>query len=115
MLMQAAAVNLKAKLFRGFSDSSRLSILDALRSGPCTVGEIVSAAGLTQSNVSNHLACLRDCGLVTSQQEGRFVRYQLSDPKVAGLLSLADELLAEVARGVYECVNYTSEGPNDDC
>jgi DNA-binding transcriptional ArsR family regulator len=106
MLMQATAVDLKAKLFRGFSDSSRLSILDTLRGGPSTVSQIVAATDLAQSNVSNHLACLRDCGLVTSEQEGRFVRYQLSDPRVAALLNLADELLAEVAKGVYECVNY---------
>ena len=65
----------KAKLFRGFGDPSRLGILDALRQGPRTVGEIVDTTGLTQSNVSNHLACLRDCGLVASEQQGRYVTY----------------------------------------
>lgn len=59
---------LKAKLFRGFSDPSRLSILEALRNGPLTVGEIVEATGLTQSNTSNHLSCLNDCGLVRRDQ-----------------------------------------------
>src|SRR5437899_945361 len=100
------AVALQAKLFRGFADTSRLSILQALRAGPMTVGEIVSATSLTQSNVSNHLSCLRDCGLVVSAQEGRFVRYTLSDKRVGRLLRLADELLADVARGVYECTRY---------
>jgi len=55
----------------GGSDPSRLSILDALHTGALTVGEIVEATGLTQSNVSNHLACLRDCGLVIAEQQGR--------------------------------------------
>lgn len=100
------ALGLKAKLFRGFSDPSRLSILDALRSGPLTVTEIVATTSLSQSNASNHLACLRDCGLVVSSQEGRYVHYQLSDQRVADLLSLAEELLADVARGVYECIRY---------
>lgn len=97
---------LKAKLFRGFSDPSRLSILEALRNGPLTVGEIVTTTGLAQSNTSNHLSCLYDCGLVRRQQNGRFVVYQLSDARVETLLQLADELLSEVARGVYECVRY---------
>lgn len=97
---------LQAKLFRGLSDPSRLSILDALRDGALSVSEIVQATGLTQSNVSNHLGCLRDCGLVTAEQHGRFVYYELSDKRVGQLLRLADELLADVAKGVYECTRY---------
>lgn len=100
------ASGLKAKLFRGFSDPSRLSILETLRAGPLTVTKIVKATGLSQSNVSNHLGCLRDCGLVTRQQQGRYVRYQLSDERVTTLLYLADELLADVAQGIYECTRY---------
>ena len=106
LLVNAKSIEIQAKLFRGFSDASRLSILDVLRDGPLTVGEIVETTGLTQSNVSNHLACLRDCGLVTAKQEGRFVRYDLSDERVNQLLMLADELLADVAKGVYECTRY---------
>lgn len=101
-----AAVELKAKLFRGFADPSRLTIVEALRNGPMTVTEVVEATGLTQSNTSNHLSCLRDCGLLSRQQEGRYVRYQLSDERVAGLLEQADALLADLARGVYECTRY---------
>jgi DNA-binding transcriptional ArsR family regulator len=57
MLMTAKirSVDLQAKLFRGFADPSRLSVLVALRNGPLTVGEIVEATGLSQSNASNHL------------------------------------------------------------
>lgn len=104
---QAHAVELKAKLYRGFADPSRLAIMEALRSGPRTVSEIVEATGFIQSNVSNHLACLHDCGLVSRERQGRYVRYQLSDPRVAELLLLADELLADIARGVYECTRYS--------
>lgn len=108
---QAQAVGLKAKLFRGFADPSRLAIVEALRGGPMTVTEVVEATGLTQSNTSNHLSCLRDCGLVSRQQEGRYVRYKLSDPRVATLLEEADVLLADFARGVYECTRYS--GPQE--
>jgi len=106
LLANPKSIEIQAKLFRGFSDPSRLSILEALHSRALTVGEIVDATGLTQSNVSNHLACLRDCGLVVAEQQGRFVSYALSDQRVGQLLTLADELLADVAKGVYECTRY---------
>lgn len=97
---------LKAKLFRGFADPTRLTILEHLCGGPCSVGEIVDATGLGQSNVSNHLACLRDCGLVIGEREGRNVIYRVSDPRVQALLGSVDELLSDVAQGVYACTRY---------
>lgn len=100
------ATALKAKLFRGFSDMSRLSILEALRAGPLSVGAITDKTGLSRTNVSNHLRCLSDCDLVVSTPQGRYTLYQLSDPRVATLLELTDELLGDVARGVYECTRY---------
>lgn len=108
MLITANAQSgaLKAKLMRGFSDPSRLSILEALRPGPLTVTEVIQVTGFGQSNVSNHLACLYDCGLVAREQRGRFTYYRLSDERVALLLQVSDELLADVAKGVYECTRY---------
>ena len=97
---------LKAKLFRGFGDSSRLGIIEALRGGSLTVSEIMLATELSQSNVSNHLGCLRDCGLVIAERDGRFVTYHLSDNRVGDILVMAESLLADVARGVYECTRY---------
>src|SRR5258707_8269818 len=106
LTIETTGVAIKAKLFRGFGDRSRLSILETLRTGPHPVGDLVEETGLSQSNVSNHLGCLRDCGLVTSVQTGRSVTYQLSDDRVGDLLGLAEALLADVARGVYECTRY---------
>lgn len=100
---EAQETAIKARLFRGLSDPSRLGILEALRNGPQTVTEIVAATGLSQSNTSNHLSCLADCGLVRRSQKGRNVFYQLSDPRVDALLALAEQLLSDAARGVYEC------------
>jgi DNA-binding transcriptional ArsR family regulator len=106
MLTVTAAPALKAKLFRGFSDPSRLAILDALRDGPLSVGQIVTITGLSQSNASNHLACLFDCGLVAKEQQGKYVYYRLSDERVTKVLELCDGLLADVAEGVYACTRY---------
>ncbi len=102
----ARALGLKAKLFRGFSDPSRLAILEALCDGPLSVGEIVSITGLSQPNTSNHLSCLFDCGLVDREQRGRYAYYQLSDNRVATLLGTADEILGDVAKGIYDCTRY---------
>ena len=110
----AAGLAVKAKFFRGFADPSRLRIIEALRDGPHTVSEIVRATGLSQSNVSNHLGCLRDCGLVVSERNGRFITYHLSDDRIGDILALAESLLADVARGVYECTRYNTPVRNDE-
>lgn len=110
--LELQALQIKSKLFRGFADPSRLAILDALRTQPLTVGEIVEMTKLSQPNVSNHLGCLRDCGLVIGEQKGKFVYYRLSDDRVARLIELGEQLLADVAKGVYHCTRYTA--PSDD-
>lgn len=111
MLLEAPtrALDLQAKLFRGFADPSRLAILDALRAGPLHVGAIVAATGLSQSNVSNHLRCLSECGLVWAEPRGRFVDYRLGDTRVGELLRLAEELLGGVACGVDACGRYEDD------
>ena len=109
MTPETTNLSVKARFFRGFSDPSRLKILEALRAGELTVGDIVKQTALSQSNVSNHLSCMRDCGLVAAEQRGKFVAYRLSDPRVDELLTLAEMLLADVARGVYECTRYSVE------
>lgn len=105
-VIQDLSLNLKAKLFRGLADPSRLAILEALRSGERTVSEVTAAAGLSQPNASAHLACLRDCGLVVSRQEGRFVYYALADPRIEAVLRSAEGILADVAAQVYACTRY---------
>ncbi|MEJ6389786.1 ArsR/SmtB family transcription factor [Gymnodinialimonas ulvae] len=106
-LSASDALELRAKLFRGLGDPSRLAILDALISGESSVQEIVGHTGLGQPNVSNHLRCLLDCGLVSRRNEGRFVRYWLADRRVAGLICDADQLLASTAIGIDNCERYT--------
>jgi DNA-binding transcriptional ArsR family regulator len=100
------ALTLKAKLFRGLADPSRLSILEALRAGPRTVSELVAATGLSQPNASAHLACLRDCGLVDGRSRGRFAIYAIADPKVRKLLRTAEAVLAEAGERIYACTRY---------
>ncbi len=107
-------LTLRAKFFRGFADPSRLAILEALRQAELTVSQITEETELTQGNVSGHLACLRDCGLVENRQEWRHVHYRLTDPRVAALLRAADGLMADTAEQVYACAKLSVlEGDHD--
>lgn len=97
---------LKAKLFRGFADPSRLAVLEALRNGPRCVSEVVKLTGLSQPNASAHLACLEDCGLVKKERRGRFVYYQIAHKNVTVVLEQAEEILTEVGNAIYRCTRY---------
>ena len=111
-VIQNLSLTLRAKLFRGFADPSRLAILEALRGGEKTVSELVTATGLSQPNASAHLSCLKECGLVTARQAGRFVYYTLADPQVEELLQSVEGILSRVAGRIYECTRY---GEKEDC
>jgi DNA-binding transcriptional ArsR family regulator len=106
MSIELQRLSLKAKLFRGLGDSTRLSILECLRVGEKSNSQIVEETGQSQSNVSNHLSCLLDCGLVQNRREGKHIFYSLRTKKVSKILEESDAILSEVARGIYECVNY---------
>jgi DNA-binding transcriptional ArsR family regulator len=92
-----------AKYFRGFGDVTRVQILEALRGGERSVGELVQLIGAPQPKVSNHLACLRWCGFVDSRRDHRTVYYRVADKRVARMLELARSLLADNAEHVAAC------------
>ncbi|MGV0848747.1 ArsR/SmtB family transcription factor [Mycolicibacterium phlei] len=68
------------------SDPTRAQILLMLRDGPGYPAEMAERIGVSRQILSNHLACLRGCGLVVTQQEGRRNRYELSDQRIAHAL-----------------------------
>lgn len=100
---RSMSYSLRAKLFHGFADPSRLAILQALSSSPRTVGELVEFTQLSQPNTSNHLACLLDCGLVARRRQGRYAVYSLADERIVPLLSLADQILGDHAAQIAGC------------
>jgi DNA-binding transcriptional ArsR family regulator len=85
---------LVAKYFRAFGDPTRLHILQLLLRGERSVGELVGELAVAQSRVSNHLACLRWCGLVTTRNDGKRVYYTLADPRVREMIRLAQSMVA---------------------
>lgn len=84
-----------ARVGMALADESRRRILLALVGGPRYPAELAAALDLGRANTSNHLACLRGCGLVVAEPEGRRVRYELADPRLArALQDLAGLVLA---------------------
>ena len=102
----ATDVALVAKLFRGFSDSTRLGILAELAGGERRVTDLVAALGGSQGNISGHLACLKECGMVADRPQGRAVWYRIADPDVIAVIRAGERLLARTGQRVDLCPNY---------
>ena len=96
---------LRAVLLHGFADRSRLRLLEQLVGGPSRVSDLVEATGLGQPNVSSHLACLWECGLVARERRGREVHYSLIDG-VAELFAAVDAILEQAGETVGACPNF---------
>ncbi|MDW3215692.1 MAG: metalloregulator ArsR/SmtB family transcription factor [Ilumatobacteraceae bacterium] len=104
-----------ARLFHGLSDPVRLSILLELLGGERRVTDLVAAVGTSQPNVSNHLACLRDCGLVIDRPaERRQVFYSIARPELREVLLASERLLAETGHDVRLCTNPLMDGRHGD-
>lgn len=91
-------------LFRSLADPARLQILRHLALGEHRVVDLTAHLGLAQSTTSAHLACLRDCGLVSARTVGRASMYSLAvEPELMGLLGAAERLLAATGDAVTLC------------
>ena len=82
-----------ARFGYALSDTTRTQILLSLRSGPGYPSELADQIGVSRQILSNHLACLRGCGLVVAAPEGRRTRYELADPRIGRAL---DDLIGLV-------------------
>jgi DNA-binding transcriptional ArsR family regulator len=75
-----------ARFGHALSDPVRARLLLALRDGPGYPAELAALLGTSRQNLSNHLGCLRGCGLVVAVPEGRRTRYELADGRIAHAL-----------------------------
>lgn len=95
MLTIETRLDVMNRLGRAMADPTRSRILLALLEEPRFPADLARTLELTRSNVSNHLACLRDCGIVVGEPRGRQTRYSISDPHLtAALTALLDVTLA---------------------
>lgn len=87
----------------------RLAILRKLAAGERRVTDLVAELGSSQPNISGHLACLKDCGLVVDRPQGRAVYYSLASAEVFDVLRAAEGLLASVGHQIALCPNYEGD------
>ncbi len=95
-----------AKLFNGFGDLTRLAIVVELSSGERRVSDLVAALKGSQGNISGHLRCLRECGLVEGRPSGREVFYRIASSEVVDVLRSVEALLEVTGEAVDLCRNY---------
>jgi DNA-binding transcriptional ArsR family regulator len=91
------------KFFKGLGDSTRLRIVEALLEKERNVSDLIKLLKIPQSNISNHLACLKWCGYITSRKEGTSIYYQITDERVKKIVALAREIIADHAENLYAC------------
>ena len=88
-------VELVAQRFRVLSEPARIKLLDALRAGSASVGELAARVGLSQQNASKHLGVLHSAGLLQRNRTGNTARYAIADPSVFTLCELVCDSLRD--------------------
>lgn len=95
---------LLSTFWQALSHPIRLRVLEQLReAGPLNVGQLVDRLGIGQGHLSNHLACLKSCGLVQTEPRGRYVYYHIADERVLTLLEIGSAVLQDHLDGVAAC------------
>ena len=92
-------IELVAQRFRVLGEPMRIKLLDRLREGDATVGELQEAIGASQQNVSKHLGILHAAGMVARTKDGNHARYSISDP---GVFELCDQVCGGVRKQLQE-------------
>ncbi len=93
--MQSLLRSYKASLFQALSHPTRIAIVEVLRDGELSAGAIQEKLGIEQANLSQHLALMREKGIVIPRREGSNVYYRLSNPKITQACDLMRQVLLE--------------------
>ena len=94
----------RAHFFKALGDRTRLDILKMLSEKQAlSVTDIYQSLGHAQNLISHHLACLKNCGLVTTEKQGKQVFYGLRNKKVLKLLNFTDTYIKDVLESVLYC------------
>ncbi len=92
---QMEIFHLQAEICKGLADPKRLMIIHELESGEKSVGELADILGLKQSNTSQHLAILRNAGVIIPRREGSTVYYSLVNPRISDACHLVRSVIAD--------------------
>lgn len=98
-----------ARFFRVLGDPTRLRIVEALTVSERTVGELVALVGQAQPRISTHLACLRHCGFVATERQGKEIVYRLALHGLDSVLNEATESLSPIVERLATCTRIGPE------
>ncbi|MGM7724300.1 ArsR/SmtB family transcription factor [Metabacillus sp. Hm71] len=101
--MRNADIDMKVKLIHGFSNKTRIQILESIKEKEKTVSQIVEEINGNQSNISQHLACLKGCGIIVGRNEGKYCYYRLRNQNIRDLLAMFDAVLEDVQNEIDCC------------
>ncbi|HYA01327.1 MAG TPA: metalloregulator ArsR/SmtB family transcription factor [Candidatus Binatia bacterium] len=94
-IWEAEAYQLHAELCKTLTDPKRLMILQDLRDGERSVGELAAAVGMSLPNASQHLAVMRHAGLVAARREASTVYYSLTEPRIVQACAIVHQIVLE--------------------
>ncbi len=100
---------MQSEVCKTLASSKRLEIINALKEGEKTVGELVEILGVPKANVSQHLAVMRLKGILRSRREGVNIYYRIANPKVVQACTLMREVLTEQMRERSKLIDISSE------
>ncbi|NXY94166.1 winged helix-turn-helix transcriptional regulator [Streptomyces sp. BR123] len=109
MLTLATDLDALTRFGRALAEPIRCRLLLALREAPAYPSDLADALGISRTRLSNHLACLRDCGLVVTVPDGRRTRYELADPRLGHALDDLRNAVVAVATD-RTCVDADDKG-----
>ncbi len=90
-------------LFQALSDKTRLQIVFLLLNGEKSVQEISQELGKSQSSISHHLACLKNCGIVNMKKDGKFSYYFINSKDVRDIITLATNHVSNYSKSILSC------------
>lgn len=100
-----STIDKKVEFLHGFSHKTRIEILYYLIEKERSVSQILTAVDASQSSVSQHIACLKGCGLIIGRQEGKYIYYQLRNDKIKELLVNIDDVIKVLPSNIH-CQNH---------
>lgn len=109
-MLKSNFYNLHADICKTIANPNRQAILDMMRSGEITVTELVNKTGISQANLSQHLAILRSKGVVNTRRDGNNIYYSISNMKIIQAYDLISEVMQESFQSKHDTVVEAMEG-----
>jgi ArsR family transcriptional regulator len=100
MVLKTQVLEFHAEFCKTFSHPKRLEILDLLKPGELSVGDMIKKLGVSKANVSRHLAVMRMMRIVKKRRDGKSTYYRIANNKITQACSLMQEALAQIMEGV---------------